>query len=163
MKNYDEHKNDPNKLDKLKFKEEGNEDIDVMYDNKQDLYQLKYHVSEKAKSESITFDCGLIKVLSSNFNNEKISNVYYEYYYLKNEENKDKVTNILYLFEKIQNDSINNFLIGKYIIMSLFNLIKISSKKNQIDNKYLEYIEEIRNHIDIDIKKKYLITLLIFL
>lgn len=49
MECYDKHKNNKDKLNLLKFKEEGKEDIDLFNEDLIDLYQLKYHVSDKAK------------------------------------------------------------------------------------------------------------------
>lgn len=149
---YDENNNNINKLNSLKFKEEGNEDVDLFNGDLIDSYQLKYHVSDKAKNESFTIDCGLLKVLISHFNNEKIKKIYYEYYFDNNENNEDKISTSLYLFNKIKRDNEKLHLISKYILCVLFNKINISNKKNTIDDKYDEYIDKI-NEIDNDILK----------
>ena len=106
----------------------------------------------KPKNESFTTDCGLLKVLISHFNNEKINKIYYEYYFDNNENNEDKITTRLYLFNKIKDDNEKSHLIGKYILCILFDKINITNKKNIIDDNYDTYIDEI-NKVDNDILK----------
>jgi len=119
--------------------EEGNEDIDLIYNNTTiDCIQVKYY--KNGKDESFNYKDGLFKVIEANYNKNKINKILFIQY------NQKK-----YFHEKLSLffDTKKWIELGKYMIIQTYNKY---NKKNTINIKISD-IEKINNIFNKNLKK----------
>lgn len=104
-------------LDNIKFREEGDEDIDIWVGEQRYLYQEKYLNGEQ--NESLTKNSGLTKVLISHYDKKDIVEINYEL--VSSTENLIKLTNTLEYFKRLIHDATHNYMIGKFIVLIYCN------------------------------------------
>lgn len=131
----------PNKnidLNNIFFQEEHMEDICIYKVNDENdekfyLYQIKYLNTDI--NESIAKKSGFTKVIISHYNNPNIDKIYYKV--VSTTGNIGKTGKLLF-YEQLLSDNNNNYLIGKFIILSY-----CSKKFNNLKGNSYNYLNNI--------------------